>query len=121
MENINLKQLKQTLLEMSDNILNELKKDRQTESWRDSSGDNSYSFHLADQGSDCNEQEKLYLIASMEGNVLKQLDEALVRIGDGSYGKCVLCGNIINSKKLEALPYAKLCIDCKSKKEKEMF
>ena len=117
MANINLKQRKQTLLEMREDILNELKKDRQTESLRNSTGDNSYSFHLADQGSDCNEQEKSYLIASMEGNVLKALDEALARIEDGSYGKCLLCGNIINSKRLEALPHAELCIDCKSKKE----
>ena len=106
---------------MRNSVLNGLKSENKKESLRNSSGENSYSFHLADQGSDCNEQEKSFFFASMEGNVLEQLDEALVRIGDGSYGKCVLCGNIINSKRLEALPYAKLCVDCKSQEEKELL
>ena len=99
-------------------VLDELKVEKRRESLRETSGEHSYSFHIADQGSDCNEHEKSYIIASMEGNVLEELDEALNRIEDGSYGKCVLCDQDINSKRLNALPYAILCIECKTKQER---
>ena len=104
----NLDKYKQTLQKMRAQILNELKAERKEESLRESSGEHSYTFHMADQGSDCNENEKTYLIAAMEGNVLEDIDEALNRIEDGSYGRCILCDKDINSKRLDALPYAKL-------------
>jgi len=47
----------------------------------------------------------------MEGQ-LAEVNRALKRIKDGTYGICTNCGNLINSERLEALPYAELCIDC---------
>ena len=44
-----------------------------------------------------------------------QIKAAIGRIDTGSYGECVSCGNGINSKRLQALPYATECIDCVSK------
>ena len=41
-----------------------------------------------------------------------QIDRALDRIRDGSYGKCESCGKAINKKRLESLPYAVTCITC---------
>jgi DnaK suppressor protein len=52
---------------------------------------------------------------SMVDQLEDQLDEigkALQRIDDGTYGKCNDCGNYILPERLEALPYAELCIDC---------
>ncbi len=112
--------LKNVILEMRQRVLKALKDDRRKESLRDSSGTNSYSFHLADQGSEVNEYEKSFLLASMEGDILEELDEALDRIDDGSFGTCVICGKEINQKRLEAIPYAKLCIECKSNEEKNL-
>ncbi len=103
---------------MREIVLNEVKNDRRKESLRETSGEHSYSFHIADQGSDCNEHEKSYMLASMGADILEELDDALQRINDGSYGSCVKCGKEIGLKRLQALPYARLCITCKTNEEK---
>ena len=87
---------------------------------KDATGEHSsYSFHMADMGTDTMEREKAFLFASREGNLLYHLDKALERIEDGSYGICAECGNSINKERLEAVPHVRLCIKCKSKEEKE--
>ncbi|MBC8182980.1 TraR/DksA C4-type zinc finger protein [candidate division KSB1 bacterium] len=121
MECKKLEGYKHILEKMREQILDDLKAEKRKESLRETSGEHSYSYHMADEGSACNENEKSYIIASMEGNTLEDLDEALNRIDDGSYGKCVLCEKDINSKRLDALPYANLCIECKSEQEKEKY
>jgi RNA polymerase-binding protein DksA len=78
----------------------------------------SYSNHLADLGTDYMEKEKNYYYATQEGHYLRSLDEALERLERGEYGKCQECGDLISIKRLEAVPGAKLCINCKSKNEK---
>jgi DnaK suppressor protein len=82
------------------------------------SGSQGYSNHMADIGSDAIEQEQAFLHASQETEYLKQLDEALKRIDQGSYGVCENCGDKIPLKRLEAYLAAELCILCKSKQEK---
>ncbi|MBI5867446.1 MAG: TraR/DksA family transcriptional regulator [candidate division Zixibacteria bacterium] len=57
--------------------------------------------------------------ASKSGRFLYHLDEALRRIADGSYGKCVTCGQDISVARLEAVPHARLCIACKEKEEQD--
>ena len=87
---------------------------------KDATGEHSsYSFHMADMGTDTMEREKAFLFASREGNLLYHLDKALERIEDGSYGVCAGCGESINKERLEAVPHVRLCITCKSKEEKE--
>lgn len=49
--------------------------------------------------------------------LLAQVQAALDRLDNGTYGKCIQCGKDINPKRLEALPYATLCIDCQSANE----
>lgn len=78
----------------------------------------SYSNHLADLGTDFMETEKNFYYASQEGHYLRSLDEALVRIERGEYGKCEDCGELIGMKRLEAVPGARKCISCKSISEK---
>ena len=85
---------------------------------RESSGDlSSYSDHMADMGTDSQEREKAFMFASKEGRLLYHIDEALRRIQDGSYGKCVQCGVDINPNRLRAVPHARMCIKCKSEEE----
>ena len=87
---------------------------------KDATGEHSsYSFHMADQGTDTMEREKAFLFAAREGNLLYHLDKALERVEDGTYGKCVGCGAEIGRERLEAVPHVRLCIECKSKEEKE--
>ncbi|MBP7462067.1 MAG: TraR/DksA C4-type zinc finger protein [Candidatus Delongbacteria bacterium] len=87
---------------------------------KESSGDiSSYSFHMADQGTDAIEREKTFFLASREGRFLHHLSEALRRIDNGSYdGKCQICGGDINLERLKAVPHASKCIECKMKEEK---
>ncbi len=86
---------------------------------RDSSGDlSSYAFHMADLGTDAMEREKAFLFASQEGRLLYHIDEALRRLYKAeSYGFCEYCGQKISRRRLEAIPHARLCIDCKEKEE----
>jgi DnaK suppressor protein len=87
---------------------------------KDSSGDlSSYSYHMADQGTDAMEREKTFLFASKDGRLLYHINEALRRIKDKTYGKCMQCGKSISSARLEAVPHARLCITCKEKEELE--
>lgn len=84
----------------------------------ESSGDiTSYSFHMADQGTDAMEREKAFLFASREGRFLYHLNQALQRIEDGSYGICEACGNPIPDERLEIVPHARLCIACKASED----
>jgi DnaK suppressor protein len=79
----------------------------------------SYSFHMADQGTDAMEREKAFLFASQEGRFLWHIDEALRRLyrSPDTFGKCHNCGNDIAYERLDALPHARYCIQCKQREE----
>lgn len=85
-----------------------------------SDGDlSSYSFHMADQGTDAMEREKAFLMASKEGRFLWHLNQALRRLyaTPDKFGKCESCSAEIGYDRLDALPHARLCISCKAKEE----
>ena len=79
----------------------------------------SYSFHMADQGTDAMEREKAFLFASQEGRFLWHIDDALRRLyrSTETFGICHQCGNMIAFERLDALPHARYCIDCKQREE----
>ena len=79
----------------------------------------SYSFHMADQGTDAMEREKQFLFASQEGRYLWHINEALRRLYNqpDKFGHCHQCGVQIDVARLDALPHARLCIACKEKEE----
>ena len=85
---------------------------------KEASGEHSsYSFHLADMGTDSIEREKTFILASMETELLKEIDYALSKINNGNYGICEQCDLAIDHKRLEAIPHTRLCLECKSKNE----
>jgi len=85
---------------------------------QESSEDRSaYSLHMADHGTDAMEREKSLFFGQREGDYLDYIVEALQRIDDGNFGICRVCGNEIGRARLEAVPTATQCIDCKSKGE----
>lgn len=77
----------------------------------------TYSLHM-EQGTDAMEREKTFLFASREGKFLNYLDDALKRIEKGDYGYCTDCGKLIEKERLEAVPHAQLCVQCKLKRGK---
>lgn len=93
--------------------------DNLNRSQRESSGDlSSYSFHMADQGTDNFDREFALSLVSSEQEALYEIDEAIERIKDGTFGLCESCGCDIEKARLKALPFARLCIACKSEAEK---
>jgi RNA polymerase-binding protein DksA len=74
--------------------------------------------HLAETASATLDREIDYTLEENSGHVLAALDAALKRIDDGTYGTCTNCGGEIPAERLEAYPWASLCIDCKRQAER---
>lgn len=118
------KGLKQALMDLRDRIIGEiqfLSSDNLSRSQRDATGDLSgYGLHMADQGTDNFDREFALNLMSNDQDILYEIDEALARLEAGTYGKCERCGKYIDKGRLEALPFARLCIECKSEEERQI-
>jgi RNA polymerase-binding protein DksA len=68
--------------------------------------------HLGDAAAGTLDREIDYTLEGNSEQLLAQIDAALVRIEDGTYGTCTNCGKPIAEERLEAVPWATLCIDC---------
>src|SRR5947208_16988086 len=69
-------------------------------------------LHMADVGTENYDQEFTLGLIENEQVTLDQIQEALVRIERGTFGRCVHCGNPVAKPRLQALPYTPYCIDC---------
>ena len=78
----------------------------------------SFDNHLADTATVTVDREVDYSLEENSVAVLRAIDAALDRIEAGTYGQCQRCGREIGTERLEALPYAELCIDCKREVER---
>ena len=76
-----------------------------------------FDNHLADTATETYDRELDYTLEENSEHVLSEIDGALRRIADGTYGKCTNCGRQIPEERLEARPYATLCIDCQRQRE----
>jgi RNA polymerase-binding transcription factor DksA len=74
--------------------------------------------HLADSASETYERELDEGLEADATRQLREVEEALGRIDDGSYGTCVICGKQIPEERLEAVPWTKLCIDDARKQQR---
>ena len=89
-----------------------------SKSQRETAGDiSTYTYHMADVASDTYDRELSLNIASTEQKVLYQIEEALKRVEDASYGRCLDCNKPIPQTRLRAVPYAALCIACQQLRE----
>jgi RNA polymerase-binding protein DksA len=77
----------------------------------------AYDNHLGDLATHTLDREIDYTLEESSEDVLRQIDAALKRIDDGTYGTCASCGRPISEERLEAMPYADLCIDCRRRAE----
>jgi RNA polymerase-binding protein DksA len=73
--------------------------------------------HLAETATATLGREIDYTLGENSEQVLSEIDAALKRIDDGTYGTCVNCGKEIPRERLEVNPWASLCIDCKRRAE----
>jgi len=64
-------------------------------------------------------REFLLSLSDLDRRQLKMVDEALVRVKQGSYGECLMCGEMVNPKRLQAIPWARYCVKCQQLAERE--
>lgn len=74
-------------------------------------------LHMADLGTDNFEQDITLGLMESESDELQEIGEALERIKDGSFGLCENCKKSIPKARLKAIPYTRLCVECKKKEE----
>lgn len=109
---------KAKLLKIRDSLLEDVNHLENGKSLREASGDlSTLPHHMADVASDSYDQEFNISLMENEGEELQQIDAALERIEDGSYGVCDSCEKPIPKKRLNVIPYARLCIKCKQNQE----
>ena len=73
---------------------------------------------IADRAASSYTKEFLFSQSNNERQLLQMVETALQRIREGSFGECVHCGNEINAKRLEAVPWTRYCIACQERMEK---
>jgi DnaK suppressor protein len=114
---------KKLLLDLRDHLIdgvNFLATDNLKRSHRDASGELSgYSLHMADAGTDNFDREFALSLVSNEQEALYEIEEALKRLDQNTYGICGNCEKPILKARLEAVPFARLCVNCQSIIEKE--
>ena len=74
--------------------------------------------HLADVATVTYDRELDYTLEENSEELLRAIDDALLRINDGTYGICENRGEKISAERLEAVPWTRLCIDCKRLEER---
>ena len=85
----------------------------------EASGDiSAHSTHMADQGTDNFDRELALNLASSRQESLYDIEDAIRRIDEGSYGACESCGGAIERPRLKALPFAKKCMVCQNAAER---
>ena len=100
------KRLQGDMTQMEDNALN-----------KDHSRTTSMPNDMAELGSSNFDQEFTLSLLGSEKDALDQIDAALKRIKDGTFGRCEACNASIPMVRLQAIPYAALCVGCASQQE----
>ena len=98
--------------------LSQMEKEALRQSRQAASGDlSNMPIHMADLGSDNFEQEFTLNLIQGQREELQDIDAALEKVGDGTFGQCDTCGMPIPKARLQVVPQACLCIECKRKEE----
>ena len=111
-----LKEFKQIIINKRQTVLEDIEEARGRASDIINEGNQSsiYSSHMADAGSDQQSLEHAYSIINRESSFLNYLDLALQRIDDSSFGVCYECDKLISKERLEEVPHATKCFNCKT-------
>ena len=113
---------KKLILKRKERILEDIQHisdDTLKKSQKDAAGDISgYTYHMADIATDTYDREFSLSLASNERQALYELEDALKKIEEGTFGICEECKILISRTRLRAVPYTRLCLKCQEKKEK---
>lgn len=110
------------LLDLRDRLLDDIEfhaSDNLKRTQKDASSDlSAYSFHMADAGTDNFDREFALSMVSNEQEALYEINEALKRIENGTFGVCEMSGKPIPKARLDAIPWARFTVECQSEMEK---
>ena len=110
-----LKKSRETLEGMRNHLLRNVQ--QELHDGRDATKDEGMDTY--DLASDARDREINHILTDRDRDKLQAIDEALARVGDGSYGLCEDCGAEIAEGRLQALPFTRLCVSCQSDRERE--
>jgi DnaK suppressor protein len=110
-----LADLHEHLLEMKTKLINEIDSELKAER-EGNKGEGMDTYDLASEERD---REINFILSDRERVKIKQIDDALARMAEGSYGVCESCGLEIGQERLEAMPFTRLCRDCQQDMERE--
>jgi DnaK suppressor protein len=83
--------------------------------------DSESAQDIADRAAQSYNKEFLFHQSNNERQLLQMVESALSRIHEGTFGHCISCGEEINPKRLEAVPWTRHCIACQEKLEKGLL
>ena len=110
-----LKNSRETLTEMKKQLLEEIRHDlKQGREASKVEGMDTY-----DLASEEREREINFILTDRDRGKLQAIEDALDRIGDGSYGVCESCDQEIAEGRLQAMPFTRLCVQCQADRETE--
>jgi len=107
----------QRLLDLKDSLLDAMRGVAR-DNLHSGSETSAFGMHQADAGSDAYDRDFALGMLSKEQGSLYEIDEALKRIEDGSYGVCEICEKPIRHDRLEALPFTRYTVECQAELEK---
>ncbi|MCB1243933.1 MAG: TraR/DksA C4-type zinc finger protein [Verrucomicrobiae bacterium] len=117
------KQMHHVLLDLRDSLLSQMQgiaKDT-LRSRAEGSEASAFGMHQADAGSDAYDRDFALNLLSQEQDALHEINEALRRVEDGTYGICEISGNRIPEARLRAIPFARLTVQCQEELEKQQM
>ena len=110
-----LAKMREQLLEMKAKLLAEIDSELRAER----EGNKDEGMDTYDLASEERDREINFILSDRERVKLKQIDDALERMDEGTYGVCESCGLEIAEERLEAMPFSRLCRDCQQDEERE--
>lgn len=110
-----LKTAREKLIEMRRQVLREISND--LKQGREGAKDEGMDTY--DLASEERDREISFILTDREREKLNAIQDALDRIDDGTYGECESCESDIAEKRLEAMPFTRLCVNCQSERERE--
>jgi RNA polymerase-binding transcription factor len=110
-----LKQMQARLSQTRQKLLSEIESELKAE--REAGKDEGMDTY--DLASEERDREINFILSDRERVKIKEIDDALARLADNSYGLCESCGLEITAERLTALPFTRLCRDCQQDQERE--
>ena len=109
--------VRKTLHDKREELLQDLIKNREIS---DETIDES-AQDMADRATSAYTKEFAYSLSESDRKTLVLIEEAMVRIENGTYGTCVHCGSVVQEKRIDAVPWARHCLDCQELQDKHLI